>query len=266
MATSSPPSSPVADGFASEHEFIAFRPNKGETAQIVPAPATRDWMPQTNGGSARWCQPLSLANASGWEVLCPVGVTAVWDGGQALDALQVTPDGPVDSSVAPRSEFGTGILTFSIPFLMRTPRGYDLLVRGPANRPKDAVSPLEGLVETDWAVMTFTMNWQLTRPGVPVRWEVGEPICMLVPQRRDELESMRPEFRAFGTAPETRGLTKMALAQRRELQERTNTLHRFGLVRRGRDTFERLYFRGRYPDGRKAPAHRAAVRLRPFAD
>ncbi len=65
------------------------------------------------------------------------------------------------------SMFGHGILTFHIPFLVRTHPGYNLLVRGPANMPRDGVSPLEGIVETDWAVATFTMSWQLTLSGHP---------------------------------------------------------------------------------------------------
>lgn len=207
-----------------------------------------------------------MANASGWEVLTPVGVTAWWDGGKGIDSVHVNADEAVESDMRPRSEFGSGIVTFSVPFLFRTPEGYDLLVRGPANRPKDGASPLEGLVETDWAVMPFTMNWQLTRPDMKVRWEAGEPVCMLVPQRRGDLERFQPAFRPFGTVPETKALTKLALQQRQELQERQERLHRLGLVRRGRDAFERLYFRGRYPDGRLAPSHRAAVRLRTFSE
>lgn len=124
---------------------------------------------------------------------------------------------------------------------------------------------MEGLVETDWAVMTFTMNWQITRPGVPIRWEAGEPVCLLVPQRRGDLEAIRPRFEPFHAAPETKALVQLALQQRRELRRRQEIVHRAGLVRRGRDAFERLYFRGRYPDGRAAPHHRATVRLHPFA-
>jgi hypothetical protein len=29
--------------------------------------------------------------------------------------------------------------------------------------PKDAISPLEGLVETDWAVASASVNWMFTR-------------------------------------------------------------------------------------------------------
>jgi hypothetical protein len=79
--------------------------------------------------------------------------------------------------------------------LFRTPPGYNLLVRGPANYPKDGVAPLEGTVETDWAEATFTVNWKITRPNWKVVFKKGDPICMLLPQRRGELEAVRPELR-----------------------------------------------------------------------
>ena len=89
--------------------------------------------------------------------------------------------------------FGYGVLTWTIPYLFRTDPGWNLLARGPANLPQDGVSALEGLVETDWATATFTMNWKMTRPGLPVRFEAGEPFCQIVPQRRHELEAFRPQ-------------------------------------------------------------------------
>ena len=44
----------------------------------------------------------------------------------------------------PSSHFGNGILTWHLPMLFRTPPGYNLSVRGPANYPKDAVCPFRG--------------------------------------------------------------------------------------------------------------------------
>ena len=69
------------------------------------------------------------------------------------------------------------------------------MARGPANYPKDGISPLEGIVETDWASASFSMNWKLTRKLWPVRFEIDEPICMIVPQRRGDLEEFVPELR-----------------------------------------------------------------------
>ena len=66
--------------------------------------------------------------------------------------------------------------------------------------PRDGVSPLEGIVETDWAVATFTMSWQLTRPGTQVTFGVGDAVCMLVPQRRGEAPA-RPVIRPISDDP-----------------------------------------------------------------
>ena len=92
------------------------------------------------------------------------------------------------------SHFGSGVVTFSIPYLFRTPKGINLWVKGPTNYIKDGAHPLEGIVETDWLTATFTMNWKLTRPRMPVTFKAGEPICMLVPIPRglaEELDAVR---------------------------------------------------------------------------
>ena len=66
--------------------------------------------------------------------------------------------------------------------------------RGPANDPKDAIAPLEGLVETDWAVATAAMSWRFTRPNTWIDFAQDEPICMGVPQRIDPLEETHPRI------------------------------------------------------------------------
>src|SRR5213079_167162 len=116
----------------------------------------------------------------------------IWSGKPQVSALQILfAKGQHSPWVS--SMFGYGIITWEIPYLFRTPPAYNLLARGPANLPKDGAYPLEGLVETDWSVASFTMNWMLTRPSHAVRFAKDEPICMLVPQKRSELEIFEPE-------------------------------------------------------------------------
>jgi hypothetical protein len=64
-----------------------------------------------------------------------------------------------------------------------------------------ASPPLEGLVETDWAPMTFTYSVQLTGRDW-VTYEKGEPICMIVPQRRGEIEQFQPVLTSITNNPE----------------------------------------------------------------
>jgi hypothetical protein len=47
------------------------------------------------------------------------------------------------------------------------------------------------------------MNWKLTRADLPVVFEEGEPICMVMPQRRGELEAFQPEIHELDEEPET---------------------------------------------------------------
>jgi hypothetical protein len=169
--------------------------------ELTPAPVRREWMTGMRDGFAQRCLPLLLANQAGWELRNPTPLSATWDGGDGLEALSVEP--LVETALVPASShFGYGILTWTIPYLFRTSPSFNLLVRGPVNRPKDGAAPLEGLVETDWSPATFTMNWKLTRPGLTVRFEQDEPIAMIVPMRRGELEAFDTRRTALDDHPD----------------------------------------------------------------
>jgi hypothetical protein len=226
--------------------------------RLVPAPLKRDWMGSFHGRTAYHCLPLVIANQAGWFILTTHSLTVRWTGGDDLDALKIfylTGDEPYPGV----SMFGDGILTFHIPFLFRTPPGYNLLVRGPANCPKDGIHPLEGLVETDWAVATFTMNWQMTRADHTVTFEENEPIAMIVPQRRGDLERFRPTAEVIEGDPETARRCIAWAQSRREF---------IGLKRMcPADAFvgwQEHYLRGTGVDGVKAPEHQTALHLHPF--
>ena len=92
----------------------------------------------------------------------------MWSGGKELEAIRIKTAGP--AHLAPISHFGSGVLTFHVTVLFRTEPGINLWVTGPVNRPKDGIAPLSGVIETDWAPYTFTMNWLFTRPGQSVRF------------------------------------------------------------------------------------------------
>ena len=130
-------------------KLIAYLPD-GHRIDIRPAPVERDWMDVTGERFAYRCLPLNIANAHGWEILCPSGFTAVWNGNQDLPAITITFDDPEEQRFA-ISHFGHGTLTFHIPCLFRIEPGWDLMAQGPINRPKDGIYALAGIIETDWA-------------------------------------------------------------------------------------------------------------------
>lgn len=182
--------------------IIAYRVSHTLELEIEPATMSRVWMSDTRDGFANRCLPLLIANQAGWHILGRDTIRAVWDGGKGLKSLTIE---RLEGEGTPYaiSHFGHGIVTFTLPFLFRTPPGVNLLVRGPANIPVDGATALEGIVETDWTPATFTMNWKLTRPGLPVTFPSGEPIAMLVPMVRGALEAFTPEIRAVDDDAET---------------------------------------------------------------
>jgi Family of unknown function (DUF6065) len=237
-------------------ELVAYPVPDAAPMGLIAAPAGRGWMEATPARFANRCLPLLIANQSGWCLLLDRPVEAVWDGGAGPESLAVSCPGAPPHPAS--SVFGHGLLTFHVPFLFRTPVGWNLLVRGPANLPKDGIAPLEGVVESDWAVATFTMNWQLTRPGQEVRFESGEPVCMIVPQRRGELESFRPRIAPLAADPATER-AYLDWVESRELY----TLHRrLTRSRPGRGPWQKHYFLGTSPAGIGAPSFEQTVEQR----
>ena len=190
-STPPPPAAPV-------RELVAYSA-WGFGVEIVPAPVRRDWMDATDKGFAYHCLPMTLANQSGWFILAPHGAIATWNGGPALTDLTVEVYGVTGMTHAV-SAVGSGILTWTVPYLFQTSPGWNLLCRGPANSIKDGIQALDGLVETDWSTASFSSNWKLTRPG-RVEFQPGEPIAMIVPYARGDLESFRTRKAELSSNP-----------------------------------------------------------------
>ena len=215
-------------------------------------------MDATDSGFAYHCLPMVLANQSGWFILAPHGVVADWNGGPDVGDLKIEVVGS-PSAVQTASNVGSGILTWMIPYVFRTPAGWNLLCRGPANVVKDGIAPLEGLVETDWSFASFSMNWKFTRPG-RVEFKEGEPIAMLVPQRRLDLEAFQPRFAELRENPELdRGYTSW-IKSRQEFWED----QRRGDPGALRQRFQKHYQKGTTNSGAVFPDHQKARKLAPF--
>lgn len=163
-----------------------------EPLELVKGDQRRDWMDALPERFAYRCLPLLIANQAGWDLLCPTGFSVRWNGKADLDAIKFKWDDEPVASVA--SHFGSGVLTFSPGYLFRTPKDHNLWVKGCPNIPKDGIVPLEGIIETDWAPFTFTMNWKITRRKRWIRFEEGEPIARIFPYPRHYLESYAPRM------------------------------------------------------------------------
>ena len=251
------PHDPEIEALASR-PLVAYEVGSHRPMGLQPATPERDWIEASSQRFAARCLPLLIANQSGWEIVLEEGLTVTWNGERRMKA--VTIECSENMRETAKSHFGLGILTFQLAYLFRTPPGYNLLVRGPANRPKPGISALEGVIETDWTAASFTMNWQITEVGRPVRFEAGEAIALIVPQRRGELERFEPRLVPITQDPE--------LARRHEFFKRSRAVFVKDLHEEHTAATEagwqRHYFQGRDADGTEAPDHQTKLKLKPF--
>lgn len=201
-------------------KLTAYQIPEDPQMRLGPAPIFRDWMAGDGFRALLGCKATLRANRSGWLVLAGHDVEVIWNGGDDPSDLEVTCQGFPPFPAA--SHFGHGILTWGIRYLFRTPPGFNLLARGPTNYPKDGIFPLEGIIEADWSAAPFTMNWKVTRADRLIRFKVGEPICMITPLRRGQIEQFHPHL---ASAPSLTGESALwPRLDRAALQERGDRL------------------------------------------
>lgn len=238
-------------------ELECFRRDFHTVTQLVPA--SRDCALFDENPHAVKCLPLSIANTIGWEVLCPDGVTIEWDGRPGADGLRVTFDEPErwasskDDRTRPqpfaKSHFATGVVTFDVGWLFKTPPGWSLLAMGKPNDYRDGIYPLMGAIETTWLDYQFTMNWKLTRPG-KVRFEKGDAFCFITPTRIRDIAECQPVERNLADHPELLANISAGGAER----DRFLARQRAGDPETIKHPWQRRYWLGQQPEGSTAPA------------
>jgi hypothetical protein len=266
-----------------DRRIIAYELHQAADMPLSSTPVDRAWMDAAHQRAPYRCLPLAIANQAGWWMPSPVSFSAYWDGGPSKEHVEINFEEPASKLGLPAvftpitisvdmpnpvvqgdarisSHFGSGIITFSIPYLFRTPRGINLWVKGPTNSFKDGVQPLEGIVETDWLPATFTMNWMITRPYHAVRFEKGEPICMIVPIPRGLSEQMEPIYRPLDANVELAAEYREWERSRAMFNKDLNMLNP-ETVKRG---WQRDYMKGRTVRGEEAEEHQTRLNLREF--
>lgn len=227
--------------------------------EIVNGDRDRGWMDATVDRFAYRCLPLNIANQAGWDVLNKVAFTCMWTGGEGKHAIEIQFDGPVREELV-SSHFGSGVLTFTLGYLFRTPPGHNLWAMGTPNFYKDGIAPLSGIIETDWAPYTFTMNWKITRPRHPIRFEVGDPFCRIMPMPRSYLADYTPRIESIHADKDT---YEQYMAWRESRMQFNKDLHVEGSEAR-KAKWQRDYMRGKDTKGQMYGEHETKLRLRPF--
>ena len=198
----------------------------------------RQWMERTH---AYRCLPLSIANQHGWAFYLKEDIQISWDGTNEFGGVRIHKNyGNIAKSI-----FGSGILTFSVYSIIRTPQNYNIYITGAPNFVKPGAHPLSGIYEADWAPYTFTMNWQLTDAYRVIEFKKDEPICFFFPVLRNTVEDMVVVKRKMSTNPEL-------LKQYNEFaSSRINFIN--DKIKKPNYKWQKHYFKGHYPDGSKCP-------------
>ncbi|MEM1391432.1 MAG: DUF6065 family protein [Pseudomonadota bacterium] len=166
---------------------------------LRPAQVKRDWMDNIPQQYVYRCIPLLAANTMGWELLNPTTSHVSWSGGDLTDTLRIRTEGQNPFSAG--SHFGTGIVTWYVPFLFRTSPDLGLIVTGPANHKYNDAVPLDAFIRTDWLPFPFTMNWRLTRANTLVTFKAGEPLARIMPFPLTLIEETQLEVTDLASDP-----------------------------------------------------------------
>lgn len=250
--------------FVVAYEFQSKEEN--ELFTLTESKPNRSWMDNTPNKFAYRCLPLIMGNSIGWQISVNFPFLVFWNGGKEISDISLGFFEQDNQKIlaqrkAVTSHFGSGIVTFSLPWLFRTNRGHNLFVTGPINEPKNGTTPLSGVVETDWLPFTFTMNWKITTPNTPIKFEKGDVICQFFPYPR--------------------GYPEKFTALTDKIANNPSVLHEYSKWHNSRDTFnkkladpndpevtgkdwERNYFQGKHKDGSDFDEHQTRYRSCPF--
>jgi hypothetical protein len=218
MVESSRRGCPSASGEPTSAEGVSFGLETPETLirfhRILPTGLRpRRAMPDAAGSlpvsGYRYCEPVRLASAFGYYVFLPMSFQIVWDGGQ--DGIWSYDDGanwyPLSEAAFPDSMQAWDVVAppfcrgYCPPFLTfieapgmlqvwtgwmaSTAPGWSLLVRGPANLPRNAgYEVFEGIIETDRWFGPLFVNLRLTRSDAPIMFHASRPFLQVQPQHR----------------------------------------------------------------------------------
>jgi hypothetical protein len=164
----------------------------------------------------RYCEALAAASAFGWYIYPPLNFSLVWDGveiawtyegadgwyalrgaqypgfRQSFEDVAPDPVKPLAPTFLAAAREPVVVQIWS-GYLARTPPGWALLSRGPANIPRtQGYEHFEGLVETDtWFGPLFT-NIRLTRTNAPIEFHRKYPLFQVQPLLRQCYED--PSF------------------------------------------------------------------------
>ena len=126
------------------------------------------------------CLPLSVANQYGFVLTLPFDIELTWDGTEPISGVTINGD-QSNSFFNVVSLFGSGIVTVTTPYFLKTPPGVNLMTINPPNYILPNITVLNGVVETDNLRGNFTFNLKIQIPGITTTLRKGMPISGILP-------------------------------------------------------------------------------------
>ena len=181
---------------------------QADLCPITPMKSKRDWMDASTQRFAYKCVPLVMANTSGYAIACPFNLRVRWNGSEAHDSIEIECLDPEHAEHVPEffaSHFGSGILTFRMPWIIRSDtEGVGVEITGPPNEWIPGLYPLQGLVQAWGHASSATMNWRLMYCDTDFFIPAGYPIAFIravdfqliksLEVQVCEFKDMEPEF------------------------------------------------------------------------
>jgi hypothetical protein len=232
--------------------ITAYKIYENSNLEIARGRLSRPWMDDTSDKFAYRCLPLNIANMHGWAFHLKKQIVVEWNGKPGIDAIKIIDQEENNQVVS--SHFGSGILTFSIDHLFKTPENYSLYITGAPNHFIPGAHALTGVYESDWAPYSFTMNWKLTDPHRKIIFNLDDPICFIFPVQRELIEDFVFEVRDLNSIPELG-------AAYDEFKESRNNFIESIKNKTNKDSWQRNYFQGKMPSGSKCPVHNHKTKL-----
>jgi hypothetical protein len=161
--------------------------------KIEQAPVDRQWMDDTFMGYAYRCLPMTYANRHGWCFRLAEDVQVIWDGGTGASSTQILSGINQNGYRVVDNGTGNGIITFHLNAIPRTPKDWNIWIMGAPNLVIPGVSPLGGVVESDWMFSSPTSNWKITEENKVITFKKGDPVFFFIPIHKTELEEFQIE-------------------------------------------------------------------------
>jgi len=145
----------------------------------------RDWFVK----HAYYCLPLTIGNQYGFVIKSLYDFTVHWNGGINPSDVTIKFDNPTEygqlfglQKIDPH--FGMGTFTIQLGFILRTPKGVNIMTGNPPNYFIDGITHMTGVIESDNLRRDFTFNLKITRAGHNIKIRKGDWIGYFIPYPR----------------------------------------------------------------------------------